>query len=85
MWMTLDQITEEAIQLQPQQIAELVDRLTLNLHHRVEPEIENAWKQETRRRVAELERGEVKAVPGEEVSGRMPFNRRPGYWKQRMP
>ena len=48
MSITLDQITGEAIQLQPQQIAEFVDRLTLNLHHAIEPEIENAWKQETR-------------------------------------
>ena len=71
MSMTLDQITEEASHLQPQQVAELMDRLTLNLHHAIEPEIENAWKQEVRRRVAELESGEVKAIPGEEVSERI--------------
>jgi putative addiction module component (TIGR02574 family) len=69
--MTLDQITEEASHLQPQQVAELVDRLTLNLHHAIEPEIEIAWKEEARRRVAELESGEMKAIPGEEVSERI--------------
>ncbi len=69
--MTVDQITEEASRLQPQQVAELVDRLTLNLHHAIEPEIDLAWKEESRRRVAELENGEAKAVPGEEVSERI--------------
>lgn len=71
MSMTLEQITEAASHLQPQQVAELVDRLTLNLHHAIDPEIENAWKQEARRRLAELESGEVEAIPGEEVSERI--------------
>ena len=37
----------------------------------VEPEIELAWRQETRHRLAELENGQVVAVPGEEVSQRI--------------
>ena len=69
--MTLDQIVEEANHLPPEQVAELVDRLTLSLHHAVDPEIEEAWKQETRRRLAELESGKVKAIDGEKVSERI--------------
>lgn len=34
----------------------------------IEPEIEEAWKQETRRRLADLESGAVEAVPGDVVS-----------------
>jgi len=34
-----------------EQVAEVVDRLTSALHTDVEPEIESAWKQETRRRL----------------------------------
>jgi putative addiction module component (TIGR02574 family) len=41
------------------------------LHTDVEPEIESAWKQETRRRLAELESGKVQAVPGDVVSSRI--------------
>jgi putative addiction module component (TIGR02574 family) len=49
-------------------VAEVVDRLTSALHTDVDPEIESAWKQETRRRLAELENGKVQGVPGEVVS-----------------
>jgi putative addiction module component (TIGR02574 family) len=37
----------------------------------IEPEIEESWKQETRRRLAELENGKVEAVPGDVVSRRI--------------
>ena len=69
--MTLDQIVEEASHLPREQVAEVVDRLTSALHTDVEPKIEAAWKQDTRRRLAELANGEVQAVPGEVVSSRI--------------
>ena len=69
--MTLDQIVEEASHLPREQVAEVVDRLTSALHTDVEPEIESAWKHETRRRLAELESGKVQAIPGEVVSRRI--------------
>jgi putative addiction module component (TIGR02574 family) len=69
--MTLDQIVEAASQLPREQVAEVVDRLTSALHPDIEPEIESAWKQETRHRLAELENGKVRAVPGEIVSDRI--------------
>jgi putative addiction module component (TIGR02574 family) len=69
--MTLDQIVEEASHLPREQVAEVVNRLTSALRTDVEPEIETAWKQETRRRLAELESGEVQAVPGDVVSERI--------------
>lgn len=68
--MTLDQIVEEASHWPDEQVAELMDRLTLTLHH-VEPGTDDAWKQETRRRLAEIENGRVAAIPGEEVSVRV--------------
>jgi putative addiction module component (TIGR02574 family) len=69
--MTLDQIVEEASHLPREQVAEVVDRLTLALHTDVEPEIETAWKQEARRRLTELENGKVQAIPGDVVSSRI--------------
>ena len=56
---TPDQIVEEASHWPPEQLAELVDRLTLTLHQAIDPEIDDAWKQETRRRIAEIESGRV--------------------------
>jgi putative addiction module component (TIGR02574 family) len=69
--MTLDQIVEEASHLPREQVAEVVDRLTSTLHTDIEQEIEESWKQETRRRLAELESGKVQAIPGEIVSNRI--------------
>jgi putative addiction module component (TIGR02574 family) len=68
---TIDQIIEQARSLPREQVAELVDRLTLSLHGTINPGIEDAWKNETRRRVAEIENGEVEGVPGDEVSARI--------------
>ena len=69
--MTLDQIVEEANHLPPKQVAELVDRLTLNLHHSIDPEIEEAWLKEVRKRVAQIESGKEKGVSAEEMKARV--------------
>lgn len=68
---TLDQIVDEARHLPREQVAELVDRLTLTLHQAMDPAVEDAWKEEARRRVAEIESGNLQGVPGEEVSARV--------------
>lgn len=62
---------EEARQLPREKIVELVDRLTLSLHETMDADVENAWKNETRRRIAEIESGDVQGVPGDEVSERV--------------
>ena len=69
--MTLDQIIEEARRLPREQVADLVDRLTLEFRQTIDPSVENAWKQETRRRLVESESREVQGLPGDEVSGRI--------------
>ncbi len=68
---TFDQIVEAASRLPREQVAELVDRLTLRLYQATDPAVEDAWKAETRRRVLEIESGSVQGVPGEEVSARV--------------
>jgi putative addiction module component (TIGR02574 family) len=68
--LTLEQIVEETRHRPPEKVGELVDRLTEELHA-IDPGIEEAWKQETRRRLAEIENGTVQAVDGEEVSARI--------------
>ena len=69
MALTMEEILEEAQHLPRQQMIELVDRLAERLQ--IVPEIESAWRAETRRRVAEIEGGSVKGIPGEEVSARI--------------
>jgi putative addiction module component (TIGR02574 family) len=69
--MTLDQIIEEAHRLPREQVAELIDRLTLELHQTIDPPLEDAWKQEVRLRLTEIESGSVQGVPGDEVSARI--------------
>jgi hypothetical protein len=68
MQMTLDQIVEESCRLPRQQIAELVDKLTLSLHQAIEPGVESAWKETVAARVAEIRSGNVEGVSGAEVS-----------------
>ncbi|KAF0179294.1 MAG: putative addiction module component [Limisphaerales bacterium] len=67
--MTLDQVVAETRQWPPSQVAELVDRLATELQP--EGEVEAAWRAETRRRVAEIESGQVEGIPGEVVSNRV--------------
>jgi putative addiction module component (TIGR02574 family) len=70
MSMTLDQIVQEARQLPREQVAELVDRLTFELHDEPDAEHDAAWAEEVERRLAEIRSGKVKPVPGEEVMAR---------------
>jgi putative addiction module component (TIGR02574 family) len=67
--MTLEEIVEETKHWPPEQVGELVDRLTEDLHSSA-PEIEAAWKTEVNRRIAEIESGKVKGVPLEESLAR---------------
>ena len=50
-------------------MVELVDRLAQGLH--LSPGIEESWKAETRRRVADIEAGKVQGIPGPEVFARI--------------
>jgi hypothetical protein len=68
MQMTLDQIVEETCRLPRQQIAELVDKLTMSLHQAIEPGVETAWKETVAARVAEIRSGNVEGISGAEVS-----------------
>jgi len=68
MQMTLDQIVEETCRLPRQQIAELVDKLTMSLHQAIEPSVETAWKEMVAARVAEIRSGNVEGISGAKVS-----------------
>ena len=70
MSLTLDQIVEETRQLPRAQVAELVDRLTFELHDGPDAANDAAWAEEVERRLAEIRSGQVQGIPGEEVMAR---------------
>jgi len=65
-----DKLISEAISLPIEIRLQLVEKLlkSLNPSHK---DIDQLWAIETERRVAEVEKGEVKTVPGEEVFRRL--------------
>ncbi|HQF40476.1 MAG TPA: addiction module protein [Opitutaceae bacterium] len=65
--MTPEQILAEARQLPTEQMNELVDQLLAECFARPDPEIDETWRAETRRRVGEIQSGKVTGLPGEEV------------------
>jgi hypothetical protein len=67
MFMTLDQILTDARQLSREQAAELLDRLLADTLGTPDPEIEKAWVNETRYRIANIESGNVPGIAGDEV------------------
>ncbi len=67
MSMTVDQIVAEARQLPREKKTELFDLLLVESFAQPDSEIDAAWRIETRRRIAEIESGQVQGIPGEQV------------------
>lgn len=61
------QILAEVERLSPPERAELTDRLVETLPSHVPPEIEQAQLKEVRRRIAQVESGEVELIPGDQA------------------
>ncbi len=71
MSMTVQQILCEVRQLSPEELSELVDLLLAESFAQPEPEIDAAWRVETRRRIEEIESGKVKGIPAEQVMAKL--------------
>lgn len=61
------QILEAADQLSAPERAELADRMVERLVHDIPPDIAEAQLTEVRRRIAQVETGEVALIPGDEA------------------
>ena len=61
------QILEEVEQLSAPERAELADRIVESLAYDISPDIAQAQISEVRKRIAEVEAGEVTLIPGEEA------------------
>jgi putative addiction module component (TIGR02574 family) len=64
---TSEEIFREAVALPHEERADLTDRLVASLVEDIPPEITSAQLAEVRRRIAQVESGEVELVPGDEV------------------
>lgn len=64
--MTLKEIETAALELPEDERVELLLFLSEHLR-RIDPEIEQAWLAETRRRWADIESGKTRTIPGEQV------------------
>lgn len=60
-------ILDEVLLLPADVRASLVEQLLASLNLPTQPEIDRLWAQEAERRIAQLDKGEVKPIPGEKV------------------
>ena len=65
MYMTVEQIADEALALPSEARALLADRLVESLDPAEDGYIRQLWMREARRRVDEVRRGEVKTIPSD--------------------
>ena len=62
-----DRVVDEALDLPADARIRLVDRILASLNLPTRPDIDKMWAEEAEQRVAQIDRGEVELVPGEEV------------------
>ena len=67
----VEELLREACELPETERAELAGRLLDTLDGQPEEGIEAAWAEEVERRVRQLESGEVKTIPWEEVRAKL--------------
>ena len=68
---TLAELKTKAAQLSDSERAELALSLIESLDGPGDPNVEEAWRIEIERRMAQVDRGEVKLIPGDEVFARL--------------
>ena len=68
---TADRVIEEALSLPADARLSLVEKLLTSLNLPIDKDIDRIWSEEAEHRVAQIEAGEAKLVPGEEVFSRI--------------
>jgi putative addiction module component (TIGR02574 family) len=67
----LDELKQKATQLSESERAELALSLIESLDDEADTGVDEAWRVEIDRRVAEINRGDVQSTPGDEVFARL--------------
>ncbi len=68
-------VLEEALKLTACERAEMAEQLIASLDEEPDSDVEQAWQEEVQRRLQQIECGEVKAIPWEEVQRRLRHGR----------
>ncbi|MGH8645998.1 MAG: addiction module protein [Gammaproteobacteria bacterium] len=68
---TLAELKEQAARLSEAERAELALSLIESLDGPADEDVEEAWRIEIERRIAQVESGEVQLIPGDEVFARL--------------
>ena len=63
----VEELSRKARALPPEDRARFAEELLASLHDHPDREIEAAWDEEIRRRMAEIESGTAKLIPADEV------------------
>lgn len=66
-----DRVTEDALSLPAEARLKLVERLLTSLNLPIQEDVDRAWAEEAERRVSQIDSGEAKLIPGEEVFSRL--------------
>jgi len=64
-------IVEQALKLSPTERAEVAEQLIVSLDEVPDADVEQAWQAEIQKRLQQIDRGEVKTIPWEEVQRRL--------------
>ena len=64
-------IVEQALKLSPTERADVAEQLLASLDETLDSDVEKAWQEEVQQRLQQVERGEVKTIPWEEVQRRL--------------
>jgi putative addiction module component (TIGR02574 family) len=67
----VDRVTEEALSLPVDARLSLVEKLLSSLNPTVGDDYERLWATEAERRIAQLDEGKAKLVPGDEVFAKL--------------
>ena len=62
----VDELARKARALSPEERVRLAEELLATVQE-VDPQVEAAWDEEIRRRIAEIDSGKAKLIPAEEV------------------
>jgi putative addiction module component (TIGR02574 family) len=68
-------VLEEALKLTANERAEVAEQLIASLDEVPDTDVEQAWQEEIQRRLQQIDRGEVKTIPWEEVQRRLRHGR----------
>ncbi len=66
-----NKVFEEALSLPSDERIGLIQKLLMSLNLPIQSEIDRLWAEEAERRVPQIDQGDVKLIPGDEVFARI--------------